>query len=88
MDRLRNKTSCSAPPLDKGLVLLKLDDVCRLLEPESLDASLGEQHITAKSLYYCKSIVLTLINLCAQAGILKLRFKEKTNIIQFEENKI
>ena len=37
-------------------------------------------------MYYCSSIVLALPNLCAQAGIPRYRFKEKTTILLFEED--
>ena len=37
-------------------------------------------------MYYCNSIVLALLNLCAQAGIQRFGFKEKTTILQFEED--
>ena len=37
-------------------------------------------------MYYCNSIVLALLNLCAQAGIPRFRFKEKTTILLFEED--
>ena len=43
MDGLRNKNLLLCSPLDGGLVLLKLEDGCLLLEPESLDASLGAE---------------------------------------------